>query len=91
MENDTRTKLCYLIESTPDTPVEAAIFIADHLIVNDVMPVVRCKDCQWFDKTGYDNAHEDDLSLHMGWCTSWRRGTQACAFCSYGERKNDGT
>ena len=42
------------------------------------VPVVRCKDCRWFDKTGYeeDNAHEEDLSLHMGWCANWRRGTQ---------------
>ena len=51
--------------------------------------VVRCKDCIWFSKTGYDeeNAHEDDLNLHMGHCSVFRTGTQACRFCSYGERR----
>ena len=36
MANDLRTELMYLIESTPDTQVDAAIFIADHLIANGV-------------------------------------------------------
>ena len=55
----------------------------------DAVEVVRCQDCRCFDKTGYDeeNAYEEDLSLHMGWCAEWRRGTQACRFCSYGERR----
>ena len=57
----------------------------------DAVEVVRCKDCRLFDKTGYEeaNEHEEDLSLHMGWCAEWRRGTQACRFCSYGERRSD--
>ena len=51
--------------------------------------LVRCKDCCWFNKRGYeeDNEHEEDLSLHRGFCLHWRRGTQACRFCSYGERR----
>ena len=55
----------------------------------DVVKVVRCKDCIWFSKTGYDedNTHEDDLNLHMGHCSVFRTGTQACRFCSYGERR----
>lgn len=52
---------------------------------------VRCKDCRWFDQTGFEeyNAPEEDLSLHVGWCKSWRKDTQACVFCSYGERKGN--
>lgn len=75
-------------EISPKTAQE----VADHLLDNDVVPVVRCKDCRWFDKTGFEeyNAPEEDLSLHIGWCKSWRKGTQACDFCSYGERKDDG-
>ena len=55
----------------------------------DAVEVVRCKDCEHFNKRGYDedNAHEEDSSLHMGWCAEWRRETQACRFCSYGERR----
>lgn len=55
----------------------------------ELVEVVRCKDCRWFNKSGYeeDNEHEEDLSLHMGFCLHWRRGTQACRFCSYGEMK----
>ena len=61
----------------------------DAMPTMDAVEVCRCKDCRWFDKAGYeeDNAHEDDLSLHMGWCADWRRGTQACGFCSHGERR----
>ena len=81
MENDTRTKLCYLIESTPDTPVEAAIFIADHLIVNDVMPVVRCENCCFTQESPY--------TLCV-WCNKHHKTMKATDFCSYGERRNDG-
>lgn len=65
---------------------------ADYLIANDVVPVVRCKGCRWFNKEGYeeDNEHEEDSALHMGFCLHWRRGTQACRFCSYGERRDNG-
>ena len=74
-------------EISPQTAQE----VADHLLENDVVPVVQCKDCRWFDQTGFEeyNAPEEDLSLHIGWCKSWRKGTQACVFCSYGERKDD--
>ena len=57
----------------------------------DAVEVVRCKDCKWFNKAGYDNSCEDDLNLHRGYCLEWRRGTQARRFCSYGERKDNGT
>ena len=55
----------------------------------DAVEVVRCKDCRWFDKRGYAgiNTHEEDLTLHRGWCVVWRGGTQACGFCSSGERR----
>ena len=61
-------------------------------IIAKGISVVRCKDCIWFSKMGYDdeNAHEDDLNLHMGHCSVFRTGTQACRFCSYGERRTDG-
>lgn len=59
--------------------------IADHLIANGVTIPVRCKDCKYYE-------------MHYG------RGNMGCsnnkaiwtqcppdAFCSYGERKDNGT
>jgi hypothetical protein len=46
---------------------------------NDVVKVVRCKDCK---KWEYD----ENFS---GWCTEWRRRTLGNHFCSYGERKDN--
>ena len=55
----------------------------------DAVEVVRCKDCIWFSKNGYEdeNSHEEDVTLHYGHCGTWRQETQACRFCAYGERR----
>ena len=57
--------------------------IADHLIENDVVPVVRCKDCKW-QESGKD---------YEPYCNHWKSGLYAAVkdddFCSYGERKDD--
>lgn len=52
--------------------------IADHLISNDVVPVVRCKDCK------HCNFHEFQHAV------CWRRNNMVRRddFCSYGERKD---
>ena len=57
-----------------------ALAIAEHLIGNDVKPVVRCKDCKWL----YDEM--DDYC-----CRSHRGLVRICenSFCSYGERKEN--
>lgn len=54
--------------------------------------VVRCKDCQWFNKKGYeeDNRQQGMPELDFGWCSILHRTMQACMFCSYGERKDNG-
>lgn len=64
-------------------------FLQNQLVV-DAVPVVWCKDCRWFSKYGYEeaNQYEEDLSLHMGYCSEWRRGTQGCRFCSFGEGRD---
>ena len=79
------------IPYTVNLGINQAIGELNSLPAADVVEVVRCKNCRWFDKTGFEeyNAPEEDLSLHSGWCKSWRKGTQACVFCSYGERKDD--
>ena len=48
---------------------------ADHLIANDVVPVVRCKDCTEWD--------EDECE-----CSHWY-GFKENDYCIYGERKDD--
>lgn len=56
--------------------------IADHLISNDVVPVVRCKDCLYYE-TGKD---------YMPYCNHPDGGIadypRESDFCSYGERKD---
>ena len=85
-----------LVSLFTNSPVYGASSIVRKIvkIINDfptvdAVEVVRCKDCWLFDKTGYDedNEYEEDLSLHSGWCKAWRRETQGCRFCSYGERR----
>ncbi len=50
--------------------------IANHLIKNDVVPVIRCKKCKWF-------------RLHRGECLHPFRHNFVSAddYCSKGERK----
>ena len=43
----------------------------------DVVPVVRCKDCKHLN------------NLFDCWCSRWGFGTEADAFCSYGEKKDE--
>ena len=51
--------------------------VEDSVVEEDVVPVVRCKDCK---KWEYD----ENFS---GWCVEWRRRTLGDHFCSYGERR----
>lgn len=57
--------------------------IADHLISNDVIPVVRCKDCKHW--TCYMNNPDGTL---FGNCVCYSNDFRDEGdFCSYGERK----
>lgn len=53
---------------------------ADYLLEHDVVPVVKCKDCRYWDNQGY-----------RGYCEAPENGlvreyTSEDDFCSYGER-----
>ena len=54
---------------------------ADLLIENDVLPVVRCKDCKYWQDNNDGYPHEE---------CRWGHGETPDAndFCSYGERKD---
>ena len=56
--------------------------LVDHLIANDVVQVVRCKDCVWYDTGSYD-AYCSHLPDGMSY-------PKEDDFCSCGERRNDG-
>lgn len=55
--------------------------VADYLLDNDVVPVVLCRDCKYFDE---------------GWCEyinnyhAWGYTRKETDFCSDGERKDNG-
>ena len=52
--------------------------VADHLIDNDVVQVVRCKDCRYCQRDAYGL-----------WCfNDYEHSLQPDDFCSYGERKD---
>ena len=60
--------------------------IADHLIANDVVTVVRCKDCKKFYRhTQIDTDRGDCWAYGIGNL----RVKRIDDFCSYGERKDN--
>lgn len=66
----------------PREGVDPAAVVADFLLDNDVVPVVRCRDCKW---DCYD------ILLDKHWCTRIFGCTevQKDDFCSCGRRKED--
>lgn len=63
--------------------------VADYLLDNDVVPVVRCKGCVYYHGvTGKDSGKP----CGYGWCEH-RNGTKRVCydeeFCSCGERRTD--
>ena len=50
--------------------------------VAEAIPVVRCKECGYYDTTGYPA-----LNPSTGWCDKMDRGVHDDFYCSYGERR----
>ena len=59
---------------------------ADFLIANDVVPVVRCKDCKHY-KPRNQSVHWEQKALCCA--RSAQLKFPADGFCSYGERKDN--
>jgi hypothetical protein len=68
--------------------LERNMYIADYLIANDVVPVVRCKDCEYFEID-----EEDELGeCKCGYITVSYNGAlypQRNDYCNYGERRSN--
>ena len=63
-------------------PTEA---VADYLLDNDVVPVVRCKYCvHWDEQTGFCDENSHFYNFDMCWDIFEEND-----FCSYGERRTD--
>ena len=60
--------------------------IADHLIANDVVPVVRCKDCKYCDFF-YPVKELDKEPIPAWYCKDKKGDRRPDDFCSYGERR----
>ena len=52
----------------------------------DVVKVVRCKDCVWWEIRGLPGTVGRCENPHNG---LWNEYTYACDYCSYGERKEE--
>ena len=77
---NTREKLIELLNNSFDEQYSkrgllTAPHTADHLITNDVVPVVRCNNCHNCTKSN--------------WCNLLMMEVKGDNFCSYGERKTD--
>ena len=65
--------------------------LIDNMPTADVVKVVRCKDCKWFNLNKW--AKVDGVPIIVGHeiCDFWGGGckTKEDGYCSYGERKDD--
>jgi hypothetical protein len=94
MANEMRDRLVEMIKQAKQSTknancdIERNMLFADCLIENDVVPVVRCKDCKHFEID-----EEDELGeCKCGYITVSYNGAlypQRNDYCSYGERRSN--
>lgn len=91
-----REKLIEILSTKihPKESIDPAVAVADFLLDNDVMPVVRCRDCKYFQHYGRTSLFIDGKHVKAGWCTrrilcdeEYRMLPDG--FCSCGRRKED--
>ena len=85
MENEKRQKLIEILR-VPIYPHELADpteVVADYLLDNDVVPVVRCKDCVNY--CGFEHCKNGICDVD----SVSKRAVYPDDFCSYGERKDN--
>ena len=91
---NTREKLIELLEARRCEASEVCgsmnkgfgAWYADHLIANNVVPVVRCKDCKYREKSRWHDGYQCGNPFDgMASGVELREDD----FCSYGERKDN--
>ena len=81
---NTREKLIELLKECFDTGIYGFDEIADHLISNDVVTVLRCKDCKHYKvRKPFPSYNGQTKSC----CRSANTKVSDDDFCSFGERK----
>lgn len=55
----------------------------------DVVPVVRCKDCAWYVRSMIKQDGTLDERYKPDWCDLYRRVREETYFCAEGERRID--
>ena len=84
MANEMRDRLVELLNvavgDSNITDNEVKI-VADYLLTNDVVPVVRCKDCKWLYKPSLLCTHKRNRVFNTGIKRDFN------CYCNYGERK----
>ena len=70
----------------PHEQADPTEVVADYLLDNDVVPVVRCKDCKhWYETEGVClKIYSDGAVSPYAW-----QDRNPDDFCSYGERENN--
>lgn len=64
----------------PRDGVDPAVVVADFLLNNDILPVVRCRGCKW---------DRPDILLDKHWCSCFFTEVREDDFCSHGKRMED--
>lgn len=75
-----------------DDYISYSKFAIDNATTIDAVPVVRCKDCRWWDKTdnGFGYCHaEKHCHISAHWEISIFRTYRGDHFCAEGERKGE--
>ena len=81
-----RDRLIELIEKWHENP-ETFQYLADYLLANDVVKVVRCKDCKhYIPKENLTDEYDNSIGAD-GLCDNTDTYTDETDFCSYGELK----
>lgn len=71
----------------PHEQADPAEVVADYLLDNDVVPVVRCKDCKHGMKARLQPRHAKNYLCKQMWDGGYNEPDH---FCSYGKRKHNG-
>lgn len=67
-------------------PVHIKEMVLDEMPTVDAVPVVRCKDCGWYEVARYTKEGLPDKRCKPSLCSMWVCCTEPDFYCAYGER-----
>lgn len=78
----TKSKFPHYIKDDADCIIDTAPTV-------DAVPVVRCKDCEWYVRSIIKQDGTLDKRYKPDWCDLYRRVREETYFCADGERRDD--